>query len=610
MTVNINYLKESQKGIMNRLLECLYRERLLDLTLIEPLKLQSSLSTGAELTVKLQRTYQLNRFDLQEVTWKEGNIEKKITDPLKLLKFLQKESVFPENSYQTLFKEVENSVQNYALSLQTFQSRVKQINKGIHHNAIDWCLQQVQENNDFSPLAFFEQLIVHGHTLHPCTKTKLGFSKEEVVRYSPECGGVPSISFVAVKRDRTHVTSIEGERFSDLLYQEFPQLQALVRKELLEKGFIPDDYEMIPVHPWQLEHTLPTMYKEQIRNGELVILSEKRETYALASLRTLLPKKLGRQSLFHIKTAINVQATSAIRTVSPPSTIHGPKLSILFTHILQREKAVAKKLSLLKEYSGIHYQAKGETDEKTYELGKNLAAIIRQNPEGLISFESQEMAIPAVSLISDSPFSNKPVLIDVLNTFKKEHEIASDKEAVIAFMKEYVALCFSTLIPFMTKYGVSFEAHLQNSIPVFQHGKPVRLIIRDYGGIKIYKRRLEDEGLSIELEKGSHLKATELDELYETFSHAVIQNHLGELIICFVKHIPIKEKELWEIVQIEWMNTFDDLKQSKELSQDREMIRKPFISLKSLVKMRLYNSIENEFVTVNNPLWKMKEGIH
>nr|WP_279326065.1 IucA/IucC family protein [Bacillus sp. FJAT-47783] len=591
---------------MNRLLECLYRERLLDLTLIEPLKLKSSLSTGAELTVKLQRTYQLNRFDLREVIWKEESKEKKITDPLTLLTLLQREAVFPEESYQTLFKEVENSVQNYALSLQTFQSRVNEINKGTHHNSIDWCLQQVQENNDFSPLAFFEQLIVHGHTLHPCTKTKLGFSKEEVVRYSPECGGEPSISFVAVKRDSTHVTSIEGERFSDLVYQEFPHLQALVRKELLEKGLIPDDYEIIPVHPWQLEHTLPTMYEEPIKKGELVILSEKRETYALASLRTLLAKKSGRQALFHIKTAINVQATSAIRTVSPPSTIHGPKLSTLFTTILQKEKAVAKKLSLLKEYSGIHYRSKGETDEKAYELGKNLAAIIRQNPEELVSFESQEMAIPAVSLISDSPFSNKPVLLDVLNTFKKEHEIASDKEAVITFMKEYVALCFSTLIPFMTKYGVSFEAHLQNSIPVFQHGKPVRLIIRDYGGIKLYNKRLEKQGLSIELEKGSHLKATELDELYETFSHAVIQNHLGELIICLVKHLPIKEQELWEIVQMEWMNTFDHLKQP----QDQEMIRKPFISLKSLVKMRLYNSIENEFVAVNNPLWKMKEGIH
>jgi siderophore synthetase component len=38
----------------------------------------------------------------------------------------------------------------------------------------------------FSPLAFYEQLVVDGHPLHPGAKLKLGLGVGDVIRHSPE----------------------------------------------------------------------------------------------------------------------------------------------------------------------------------------------------------------------------------------------------------------------------------------------------------------------------------------------------------------------------------------------------------------------------------------
>lgn len=600
-----NLVVESQKGIMNRLVECLYREKTIPFQEETPHELTYSFPSGAYLTIHLKRKYRMNRFDLDSVFWIKDGLKQEISDPRELLNLLKKEGLFPFSSFDRFYKEIDNSIHNYAIAMKKFDARMKELD--LHSNSIDWCLKQTKTEH-FSPLAFFEQLIVHGHTLHPCTKTKLGFSSEEVVRYSPECGGEPPLSFVAIKHDLIKVTSLEEQLFCELLYQQFPNLKASIQKELIEKGLDWRDYDIIPVHPWQLKHTIPTMYEEELRNKEIVILSKKVYTYALASLRTLLPKEVGRKALFHIKTAINVQATSAVRTVSPPSTIHGPKLSALFTTILEKETSISQKLHLLKEYGGAYFQKKNAVSkDQAFELGKNLAAIIRQNPEELINFEKNEIAIPAVSLICESPFSKKPILLELIDQYKKSNNIESYVDSIKGFLASYAKLCFETLIPLMSKYGVSFEAHLQNSIPIFKDGTPIRLIVRDYGGIKVNMNRLNKQGLLFSFEKDTHIQARKDKELHQTLSHALIQNHLGELIICIARHMNMDEKELWKVVRNQLDHVFDSFKDVNE--KDKHSLLNPTIYLKSLVKMRLRHSIDNEYVEVDNPLVERKEAV-
>ena len=77
------------------------------------------------------------------------------------------------------------------------------------------------------------------------------------------------------------------------------------------------------VHPWQYEHTIGEKYKQWIADKILIPTPFTLESKATLSFRTmdLIHKP------YHVKLPVNVQATSAVRTVSTVTTVDGPKLS-------------------------------------------------------------------------------------------------------------------------------------------------------------------------------------------------------------------------------------------------------------------------------------------
>ena len=95
---------------------------------------------------------------------------------------------------------------------------------------------------------------------------------------------------------------------------------------------------MIPVHPWQLEHTLPVSTPGRSRRGEVVpIPGVIVPAMALMSVRSLAPVQRRGEGKHHLKTAINVHMTSAVRTVSPNAAENGPALSRVLAAIRERE---------------------------------------------------------------------------------------------------------------------------------------------------------------------------------------------------------------------------------------------------------------------------------
>src|SRR5207244_12808606 len=78
-----------------------------------------------------------------------------------------------------------------------------------------------------------------------------------------------------------------------------------------------------PVHPWQAEHVLDR-YPRLVRTGETVAARP------LMSLRTL---ALRDRPGWHVKTAVDVQMTSAVRTVSAAAVRNGPVVSGLVAEL-------------------------------------------------------------------------------------------------------------------------------------------------------------------------------------------------------------------------------------------------------------------------------------
>ena len=107
-----------------------------------------------------------------------------------------------------------------------------------------------------------------------------------------------------------------------------------------------EDYDVVIVHPWQYEHVIIDRFKDWIQERRLIPTPITLPSKATLSFRTM--ALLNRP--FHIKLPVEVQATSAVRTVSSVTTKDGPKLS----YELQDMLHLYPQLKIAKEPYGLH----------------------------------------------------------------------------------------------------------------------------------------------------------------------------------------------------------------------------------------------------------------
>ena len=122
------------------------------------------------------------------------------------------------------------------------------------------------------------------------------------------------------------------------------------------------------VHPWQYDHTIGGKFSQWIASKILIPTPFTVESKATLSFRTmdLIHKP------YHVKLPVNVQATSAVRTVSTVTTVDGPKLS----YALQ---------GLLDQYPGLQVAMEPFVHMPTWILiwQDNLHALFVRNPLSL-----------------------------------------------------------------------------------------------------------------------------------------------------------------------------------------------------------------------------------
>ena len=167
--------------------------------------------------------------------------------------------------------EVRNSAANYALALAGASLRRRELAARTRGSGTrtspEWVRGRTAGDEMFSPLAFYEQLVVGGHPLHPGAKLKLGLGVEDVIRHSPELGAHPEVALVAVAKRMLQGCFPGRARLTGVLYGEYQGLRQQVANALWEKGLDADDYGLIVVHPWQFEHVLTRLYAKAMESG-------------------------------------------------------------------------------------------------------------------------------------------------------------------------------------------------------------------------------------------------------------------------------------------------------------------------------------------------------
>src|SRR5215212_4094413 len=355
--------------ILHRLLQALVRENVAGISSRASWRsgvekgLEIRLSGSRMLLVPVRRTLSFGGFDMcGSVTLRNGSCSEAVEHPARLLDLLSDlpgyegavRNLAGEARLARFRLEVRNSTANYALALAGAGLRRRELAARARGSGVrtspEWARRQTAGDEMFSPLAFYEQLVVDGHPLHPGAKLKLGLDVGDVIRHSPELGAHPEVALVAVAKGCYRDVSLDGRGLTGILYGEYPGLRQKVANALWEKGLNADDYGLIVVHPWQFEHVLPRLYAKAMESGEVVPLGGLRiPTRALMSFRTLAPVQWRGDQKHHIKTAVNLQLTGAVRTLSPNSTENAASISRMLREIGDREGHFGGRFVVLEE---------------------------------------------------------------------------------------------------------------------------------------------------------------------------------------------------------------------------------------------------------------------
>jgi staphyloferrin A synthase len=263
------------------------------------------------------------------------------------------------------------------------------------------------------PSVWFEQAVLLGHPTHPLARSRGELTDDEIRAYAPE----------------------HGARFALGEYR-FDTLRTSGPSERLGEG---TDAPGLPVHPWQAR-----------RCGLGEPGSVHHGAAPLMSLRTI---SIGGE---HIKTAVDLQLTSAVRQVSAAAMHNGQTLVSGL-----REAAAHSGITLVPERAVSAVTADGERDPR-------LAAIVRPAPRKL----GHPRAIPLAALAEPCPADGRPIAVALTG---------NDPEA---WWAAFVAVAVAPLRLFSTT-GVALEAHGQNTLASFTGDRPTSLVYRDFGGVRV-----------------------------------------------------------------------------------------------------------------------------
>jgi siderophore synthetase component len=541
------HLPRAADVVSRRLLGAAYREGLLD-------------PTGRPTN---RRTHGFGRIEIEE------NID---ADPAELLLSMV-------DNAEPVAAELSDAVVNLAIAYTRHDHIAAELRRQAAASGAVDTLDLAKDLDADAQCAFFERLATEGHNLHPCARTRLGWSVPDLLAHDVESART-EIRVIGVRRE-LHV----GD---DLTHH-------LGHDAVSSSGLDPGRYALSPVHAWQLEAVIRRRYADLLADRTLVPVDGLGlPATPTAALRTLLlPPTAGDGR--YLKLSLDIQVTSTRRTISVASTRNGPALSALLGRLLTGD---GSPVLLLAEVAGSAVVAGDRC--------RDLAAIVRKGLTGRLA--PGEMPVPGSALYAVSPLTGTTIVAEIVDRYARTRRrdgrsFADRGAAALAFFEDYARLVLPSVLTLATRHGIGLEAHLQNCVPTFIDGVPCRLALRDFAGLRLYPPRLRHR---LDLWPGSIIVTDSLDTMRAKLAYTALQAHLGELVVRLVASHGLDERAAWLAVRA----IVDSMLRSEgprsraagAAQSDHAFLTARTVPHKALLRMRLNPAAGDIYVPVENPL--------
>ncbi|MGM7690499.1 IucA/IucC family protein [Staphylococcus felis] len=583
--MSVNHQKKAEQNIQYRVLLACVKESLF------PDDTRTTIQNGS---IKIQRhqhcihvEYETRsafyQFELNgPITYTCGRHSQAITSLDELMDVLKMH--FDIHFHERLMDELHSSCLGLTLSYEQYAQRQTAIQHSLKFsrmpntlNFLSWLLH-MNDDEHFSGLGYTEGMVWEGHPSHPLTKTKLPLTKDEMKRYAPEFMKIIPLRVVLVHQSFLNETSMNEE--SDFVLDRIiPELKTQLHHFMASFDYPLEVYKVMFVHPWQYENVIVKQFEDEIEKHLVIPTPHTVESKATLSFRTMALV----HKPYHIKLPVNIQATSAVRTVSTVTTVDGPKLS----HQLQDMLEIYPSLKVAAEPYGAYVDVEKD-------LARQFAMIVRYAPSHQIE---EDIQIVTAALTQYNPVDHQ-VTVDSLI----EHIYGEVNSSTIqTFIRHYAERLITPLIGYIQTYGIALEAHQQNTIlQLDKDTHEFSFIVRDLGGARIDIDTLSQTVPNIEVTNQS-LVADCIEDVIAKFQHAVIQNQLGTLIHHFHHKYDVSEEALYQIVKETTERAIrNHLRHADTL---REVLFGHRITVKALLNMRMQQKVKKYVqIQLDNPL--------
>jgi siderophore synthetase component len=411
-------------------------------------------------------------------------------------------------------------------------------------------------------LADLDYAELEGHqTGHPwlvANKGRIGFSDVDAAHWAPEARKPQRLPWIAVHRDLARYRGITTLATPDLLYAEelAPATLDAFRRTVADRDRDPDDFLLLPVHPWQWEQTVAPLFAPAIADGSIMHLSTDNDLrLPQQSIRTFL--NISRPLRRTVKLPLSILNTLVYRGLPTERTLAAPAVTA-WVHSLRdhdrflRDEARVILLGEVASVSVAHPQY-DKLPTVPYQYRELLGCIWRE-PLG-VHLDPGERARTLAALLHTDPQGR---------AFTAELVARSGLDPRL-WLRHLFAALLPALLHFLYRYGTVFSPHGENAIVVFdEHDIPVRLAVKDF----VDDINVSAEALPEHATMPADVRAvllTEPPEFLTQFIHSgLFVGVLRYLAPLCERQLGVPESDFWALVRDEILRHQDRFPELKE----------------------------------------------
>lgn len=407
-----------------------------------------------------------------------------------------------------------------------------------------------------------EQSLIYGHPFHPFPKNTLGFTEDEVKTFCPELRTSFQLCYLAIRKDTYQEEWASKERKIELHESVKEHANHLLKGKS-------DDYEILPIHPWQYEHVQGMQeVKAYIRQEKIIPLGSFGPlAYPTSSVRTVYVPDMR----CNIKLSLNIQITNMMRNNNREQM----RRTMDATNYLLQRNCFEKE----------------SNTSISYEVGVCSCHFANDDLTKLFTIVYRPIEFDITATYVLSSLIETPVE-------EEQSRICSmiDIQNIDQWFNRYLEISLLPIVRLAEEKGIHFEAHLQNSLLTIKNGMPHEFIIRDLEGVSVNIERVDD---GIDTTGPLFYKK---EEAWARTSYYFVINHLGSLIHAIAKDINVEEEHFWRIVHNVLMQEYENSKSEYTLHL---LTTQAFAAKKNMISCLIGKSETPSYIPVSNVMKKV-----